>query len=227
MTKPTVMPGNVKIVRTGIVEMLKAARCAVARNVNWHIRTTYREIGRQIGKFEELVKQPAVDLTRQPGRGFARRNLWQVRAFDRARPELQIRQTLSGESLTCIVSNNIKSTSSSTLRAIARSLAVLFPPRIAFQKEPRNAELLRDRSPRFGLACPAARTPGRQSVLRLTGTLTEKAARLQKVQTAQRDDASTPEEAIKDQFLLRETGIWPWYQFAASHRRGLILPSPE
>jgi hypothetical protein len=127
MTKPTVMPGNVKIVRTGIVEMPKAVRCAVARDVNWHIRTTYREIGRQIGKFEELVKQPAVDLTRQHGRGFARRNPWQADAFDRARPEQKIYQTLPGESLTGIVSNNIESTLSSILRAAARSHSPCLP----------------------------------------------------------------------------------------------------
>ena len=127
MTKPTVMPGNVKIVRTGIVEMPKAVGCAVARDVNWHIRTTYREIGRQIGKFEELVKQPAVDLTRQHGRGFARRNPSQAGAFDRARPERKIYQTLSGESRTGIVSNNIERNLSSILRAAARSHSPCFP----------------------------------------------------------------------------------------------------
>ena len=126
MSKPTVMPGNVKIIRTGIVEMPKAVRCAVARNVNWHIRTTYREIGRQIGKFKELVELPAVDLTTQSGRGLARK-LWQVGAFDRARSEQRIRQTLSDESLTGIVSSNIERTSSSTLRACTRSHLPCFP----------------------------------------------------------------------------------------------------
>jgi hypothetical protein len=126
MSKPTVMPGNVKIIRTGIVEMPKAVRCAVARNVNWHIRTTYREIGRQIGKFEELVELPAVDLTTQSGRGLARK-LWQVGAFDRARSKRKIYQTLSSESRTGIVSNNIERNLSSILRAAARSHSPCFP----------------------------------------------------------------------------------------------------
>ena len=126
MSKPTVMPGNVKIIRTGIVEMPKAVRCAVARNVNWHIRTTYREIGRKIAKFEAFAEQPAVDLTTQSGRGLARK-LWQVGAFDRARSEQQIRQTLSGESLTCIVSSHIESNCSSASGAAARSRWPCFP----------------------------------------------------------------------------------------------------
>ena len=121
MTKPKAMPGNVKIVRTGIAEMLKAACCAVAREVNWQIRTMYQEIGRQFAKFEELVEQPPADLTRQSGRGFARRNLWQVPASDRAWPEQQIRQTLSDESITWFVSYNIESNPSNVLRAIPRS----------------------------------------------------------------------------------------------------------
>jgi DUF1016 N-terminal domain len=139
MTKPTAVSGNAKIVRTGIEEMLKAARCAVTRNVNWHLRTTYREIGRQIAKSEELVEQPAVDRTRQSGRGFARRNLFQVRAFDSGRPEQQIRQTLSEKYLIGIVSNNIESNPSSVLRAAARSDLPCFPILRLLSKRNREA----------------------------------------------------------------------------------------
>jgi hypothetical protein len=127
MTKPKAMPGNVKIVRTGIAETLKAAHCPVARDVNRQIRTTYQEIGRQFANFKELVEQPPADLTRQSGRDFARRILWQVRTFDRARPEQQIRQTLSDESITRFVSCNIESNPSSVLRTIARSRLPCFP----------------------------------------------------------------------------------------------------
>jgi hypothetical protein len=127
MIKPIAVPGNAKIVRTGIVEMLKAARRAVVRNVNWPIRTTYREIGRQITKFEELVEQPAVDLRQQYSCGLARRNLWHVRAYDRARPEQQTRQTLPADSITGIVSNSIESDSSSVLRTAPRSHLPCFP----------------------------------------------------------------------------------------------------
>jgi hypothetical protein len=139
MTKPTAVPVNAKIVRTGIEEMLKAARCAVARNVNWSIRTTYREIDLQSAKFEELVERPAVDLTRQSGHGFARRNLWQVRALDRARPERQIRQTRSCESLTGIVSKTIERNPSSVLRAAVRSRLPFSPLLRLLSKRNREA----------------------------------------------------------------------------------------
>jgi hypothetical protein len=127
MIKPIAVPGNAKIVRTRIVELFKAARCAIARNVNRPIRTTYREIGRQIAKFEELVEQPAVDLRQQCSCGFARRNLWKVRAYDRARPEQQSRQTPPADSITGIVSNSIECDSSSVLRTAACSRLPCFP----------------------------------------------------------------------------------------------------
>jgi ABC-type proline/glycine betaine transport system ATPase subunit len=68
---------------------------------------TYCEIGRRIvvleqggeqwaGYGEQLIEQLARDLIRQFGRGFGRANLRQMRAFYRAWPESQIRQTLSG-----------------------------------------------------------------------------------------------------------------------------------
>ena len=122
MTKRTTVPGNDNIVRPGIVELLKAAR-----NVSWSIRTTYREIGRTINRFEELAEEPAEELTRQSGRGFARRNLWQVRAFDRAGPEQKIDQTVPCESLTFIVSSNIGSNRSSSSGATARPHWRCFP----------------------------------------------------------------------------------------------------
>lgn len=127
MSKPTVMPENVRIVRPGNVEMIKSARCAVARDVYWHIRTTYQEFGRQLTSLEQLVEQAAVELTRQSGCGFAPRNLWQVRAFDPARPEQKIDQTLSGESLTRLVLNEIDVTLSSALGAAMRAHRPCFP----------------------------------------------------------------------------------------------------
>ena len=125
MTKLTAVPGIARIVRPGTGEMFKAARYAVARNVNWHIKTRYREIDCQIAKFATLVEQLAVKLWRQPGYGFIRRALLRGRAFDRT--DQEIRCTLSIESLTSIVSNNIRSNLSSTVRAIVRSHLPCFP----------------------------------------------------------------------------------------------------
>jgi hypothetical protein len=119
--KTKAVPSNAKIVRLEIGEMFKAVRYAVARNVHWQISRTYWKIGGEYANFEELVEKPAITLRQQCGCGCARRNLWQMRAFDRTWPDQQIRQTLSGESLTDIVSNDIRSNPSCVLRAIGRS----------------------------------------------------------------------------------------------------------
>ena len=113
MTDLTIMPENYDNIRTGIVELLKAARSAAARNVNSIMTATYWEIGRRIVIFEQggehraeygeqLVEQLARDLTQQFGRGFGRANLGQMRAFYLAWPEQKISQTLSGKSSNAI-----------------------------------------------------------------------------------------------------------------------------
>ena len=75
MTDLTTMPENYDNIRTGIVELLKAARSAAARNVNSIMTAAYWEIGRRIvileqgGEHraeygEQLIEQLAGDLTR-------------------------------------------------------------------------------------------------------------------------------------------------------------------
>ena len=117
MTKLTTIPENYNNIRAGIVELLKSARSATARNVNSIMTAAYWEIGRRIVTLEQggehraeygeqLIQQLAGDLTRQFGRGFGRANLWQMRAFYRAWPETQILQTVSGESLSTLIIPN-------------------------------------------------------------------------------------------------------------------------
>jgi hypothetical protein len=102
------VPETYDNLHVGIVELLKAARSAAARNVNSIMTAAYWEIGRRIVTLEQrgehraeygeqLIDRLAGDLTRQFGRGFGRANLRQMRAFYRAWPEPQIRQTPSGE----------------------------------------------------------------------------------------------------------------------------------
>ena len=76
----------------GIAELLEAARRNAARAVNALMTATYWEIGRRIVEFEQqgkdrarygeqLLDQLSADLTSRFGRGFGRRNLFQIRAF--------------------------------------------------------------------------------------------------------------------------------------------------
>jgi predicted nuclease of restriction endonuclease-like (RecB) superfamily len=109
MTKMTTIPENYNNIRAEIVELLKAARSAVARNVNSIMTATYWEIGRRIVQSEQqgearaeygeqLVEQLAKDLSSQFGRGFGNANLWKMRAFYLAWPAERILSTLSRES---------------------------------------------------------------------------------------------------------------------------------
>ena len=76
----------------GIAELLEAARRTTARTVNALMTATYWEIGRRIveieqqgkdraGYGEQLLDHLSADLTSRFGRGFGRRNLFQIRAF--------------------------------------------------------------------------------------------------------------------------------------------------
>jgi len=53
MTKMTTIPENYNTIHAGIVELLKTARSAAARNINSIMTATYWEIGRRIVMFEQ------------------------------------------------------------------------------------------------------------------------------------------------------------------------------
>ena len=95
-------------IRAHIVALLESARRASARTVNALMTATYWEIGRRIVEAEQggkrranygerLIERLAADLTKRFGRGFSRQNLQQMRAFYTGWPREKIRQTPSGE----------------------------------------------------------------------------------------------------------------------------------
>ena len=86
-------------VHEGIVALVRDARHTAARSVNALMTSTYWEIGRRIVEAEQqgkrragygdaLIKRLAIDLTAQFGRGFGWRNLFQIRAFYLAWPDI-------------------------------------------------------------------------------------------------------------------------------------------
>ncbi len=91
-----------------IVFLLEAAWRSTARVINTVITVTYWEIGRRIvaaeqageeraAYGEQLIERLGIDLTARFGRGFGRSNLYQMRAFYLA--YANIVQTVSGQSL--------------------------------------------------------------------------------------------------------------------------------
>ena len=214
MTKMTIIPDNYNNIRAEIVELLKAARSTAARNVNSIMTATYWEIGRRIVEQElkgearanygeQLLELLAKDLTKQFGRGFGNINLWRMRAFYRAWSEGQILSTLSKESAKLLPFNNISPLSSSI-----STLSAGFPlpwsayVRLLGVKRPEARVFYETEALRSGWSVRQLdRQIGSQFYERIALSH-NKAAMLEKAQTSQPSDAMTPEEAIKDPFVL-------------------------
>lgn len=90
----------------GIGVLLEAARRASARSVNAFMTATYWEIGRRIVEFEQggakragygevVVERLARDLTSRFGRGFGRRNVFLMRAFYLACPQVGFKANIA------------------------------------------------------------------------------------------------------------------------------------
>jgi predicted nuclease of restriction endonuclease-like (RecB) superfamily len=214
MTDLTIMPENYDNIRTGIVELLKAARSAAARNVNSIMTAVYWEIGRRIVESEqggaarasygdELIKQLANDLSTQFGRGFGVVNLSQMKRFFLAWPAKGIFQTLSEKSSTSYLINEIQHNTSS-----APAIANQFPlpwsayVRLLSVKNPDARNFYETEALRSGWSVRQLdRQIGSQFYERIALSR-NKAAMMEKAETAEPGDAITPEEAIKDPFVL-------------------------
>jgi predicted nuclease of restriction endonuclease-like (RecB) superfamily len=184
-------------VLSDVIDLLESARRASARTINTIITATYWEIGRRIVEFEQggskkaeygeqLIDKLSNDLTKRFGRGFMRRNLYQMRAFYIAYPEIV--QTASAKSIRTAAQRFPLSWSHYVrLLTVKKSEARIFY----------EAEALRGGW--------SVRQLDRQiSTLFYERTLLSenKAAMLKKGTEAIPEDAVTPEEEIKDPFVL-------------------------
>lgn len=214
MNRITQSPQNYEAIRTGIVELVRSARSTAARSVNSLMTAAYWEIGRRIVQSEQqgearaeygeqLIERLAIDLSKQFGRGFRRTNLWQMRAFYQAWPEKKILQTPSGEFVPAQTSNEIAHTSSTI-----PSLATHFPlpwsayVRLLSVKNSEARAFYETEALRSGWSVRQLdRQIGSQFYERIALSK-NKAAVLEKADHAEPGDAITPEEAIKDPFVL-------------------------
>jgi len=214
MTTLTTMPEDYEHIRTGIVELLKAARSAAARNVNSIMTATYWEIGRRIVQSEQqgearaeygkqLVELLAKDLSKQFGRGFGDANLWKMRAFYLAWPGERILSTVSRES-----ENSSQIIGLHPLSSSIPALTSQFPlpwsayVRLLSVKNPDARNFYESEALRSGWSVRQLdRQIGSQFYERIALSK-NKAAMLEKAQTPESSDAITPEEAIKDPFVL-------------------------
>jgi len=213
MRKMTISEDYNKI-RAGIVELLKTARTSAARNVNSIMTAVYWEIGRRIVETEqagavranygdELIKQLANDLSAQFGRGFGVVNLSQMRRFFLVWPSKGFFQTPSKKSLTPMLINEIwDGSSSNPVRANQFPLPWSAYVRLLSVKSPEARTFYETEALRLGWSVRQLdRQIGSQFYERIALSQ-NKAAMLEKAENAEPSDSVTPEEAIKDPFVL-------------------------
>jgi len=183
--------------------LLESARHAAARAVNSIMTATYWEIGKRIVNFEQagknravygarLVERLSADLTRRFGRGFGVVNLTQMRKFYQTWPKPEIVQTTSEE--------------------LSRDARAGFLPRFPLSwshyvrllsvEKPEGRAFYETEALRGGWTVRQLdRQIGTQFYER-TLLSSKKAAMLSKGQKAAPEDGMTPEEKIKDPFVL-------------------------
>ena len=201
-------------VRSNIVELLETARGAAARHINALMTASYWEIGRRIVEHEqggrnradyghELIERLARDLTRRFGRGFSRQNLQQMRTFYLLWPAARIRQTASGESLRSSLPQAPGERSPSL--GLARGTFPL-PWSAYVRLLSVKSDQARDFYEAEALRCGwSVRQLSRQIDTQFYERIAlsrNKTAMLEKGQRPRAGDAVTPEEAIKDPFVL-------------------------
>jgi predicted nuclease of restriction endonuclease-like (RecB) superfamily len=196
-----VLPHGYDTIRAEIVALLRAARAASARSVNALMTATYWEVGRRIVEFEQrgaeraeygeaIIRQLAGGLTRQLGRGFGAVNLSQMRRFFLEWPPERIFQTPSEKSPSLA---DLGSKFPLPWSAYVRLLSVKGSNARAFYE----TEALRS-----GWSVRQLDRQISSQFYERVALSQNKAAMLEKAQVAEPRDTLTPEEAIKEPFVL-------------------------
>src|SRR3990172_4486758 len=200
---------------SGVAGLLEEARRTSARAVNSIMTATYWEIGRRIVDYEQrgkskadygkqVIDRLAVDLTERFGRGFRRSNLFQIRAFYLAYPN--ILQTASAKSEAQIVQ-----TVSGQLSL--KDVSARFPlpwshyVRLMSVKNPEGRSFYETEALRCGWSLPQLDRQISTLYYERTALSSNKAAMLKRGEKPRHEDAITPEEEIKDPLILEFLGL--------------------
>lgn len=214
--KRATLPTGYAGIHGDIVELLDAARQAAARSVNALMTASYWEIGRRIveaeqkgrrraGYGEQLMERLSTDLTARFGRGFGVNNLESMRRFYLAYPQPEISQTLSGK----LGNESLPGKSQTVSGELSLSeLAQVFTlpwsayVRLLSVKDDHARQFYEAEALRGGWSVRQLdRQIGSQFYER-TALSKDKVAMLTKGAVAKPDDAATPNNAIKDPYVL-------------------------
>lgn len=203
-----------------VVGLVEGARHASARAVNSLITATYWSIGRRIVEQEQhgsaradygaaLVDRLATDLTSRFGRGFGRRNLFQMRAFFLAYREIV--QTVSAQSVALPGASKVQTAPALFTGRRAEVPALPLPwshyVRLLAVRSADARRFYETEALRGGWTIRQLdRQIGTQFYER-TALSRNKAAMLRRGEAPQPGDAATPEEEIKDPYVLEFLGL--------------------
>lgn len=213
-------PPGYDAVLEDVVQVIHGARYAGARAVNAVMTVTYWEIGRRIvehdqsgaaraGYGEGLLARLSDDLTRRFGRGFSVDRLETARLFYASYSDRQISATLS---------RKLPPEKSATLSRKSTRQAVPEPPGFPLSWSHYVLLIRRVRTDLARKFYEGEALRGGWTVRQLerqvasqfyerTALSRDKAAMLRKGEVGRREDAMTPEEQIKDPFLLEFLGL--------------------
>lgn len=206
---------------TDVAEVIEEARRSAARSVNAVITATYWLVGRRIVEAEqagearaeygkELVERLSADLSARFGRGFGRRNLFQIRAFYLAYRDIV--QTPSARSASG-GQPGIVQTLSAQIGAIPTELVsrLRLPwshyVRLLAVKNENARAFYEDEALRGGWTVRQLDRQIQSQFYERTALSRNKAAMLTKGARARPEDHMSPEEEIKDPYVLEFLGL--------------------
>lgn len=214
-TKQATAPGPLPNVYTDlagdIATLLYEARRQAARSVNAVLTATYWEVGRRIVEFEQkgeqraeygqaLLKRLASDLTARFGRGFSERNIEQMRLFYVGWP---IAQTVSAQLQT------VPFQGGDYLITLAQAFPLSWSHyvRLLSVRTPEARAFYETEALRGGWSIRQLDRQISTLFYERVGLSKNKAAMLTRGAQPKPEDVVTPEEAIKDPYVLEFLGL--------------------
>jgi predicted nuclease of restriction endonuclease-like (RecB) superfamily len=197
-----------------VVRLIDEARRASARSVNVIMTATYWSIGRHVVEFEqrgktraeygeELLKRIATDLSGRYGRGYSLTNLKQFRQFYLGWPPFQKGQTASD-----LLPGPSRKGQTVSDQLVLQDLSARFPlpwsayVRLLSLKDEQARKFYEAEALRGGWSVRQLDRQINSLFYERTALSRNKAQMLAKGAVAKREDAITPEEEIKDPYVL-------------------------
>jgi len=205
-----------------VVGLLEAARRTSARVVNAVMTSTYWQIGRRIVEAEQegairaaygehLIERLSTDLTHRFGRGFSKRNVEQMRAFYLGWPITQMESAQSEKRIAQNVSAQLAMTRSRSASVLDLSTRFPLPwshyVKLLSVKNELARQFYEAEALRGGWSVKQLDRQINSQFYERTALSRNKTAMLTKHNRAQPDDCVTPEQEIKDPFVLEFLGL--------------------